>query len=72
MARAARNRERIVYILTGKRAQRLGTVTAPDREAAIAKAIDEFELVAALAMGEHVPQVQQPDMAPMFGDQSIA
>ena len=31
-------------MLRGKRAERLGTVTAPDTEAAIAKAIDEFKI----------------------------
>jgi hypothetical protein len=32
----------VVYLLDGKRAGRLGTVTARDRDTAIAKAIDEF------------------------------
>jgi hypothetical protein len=32
----------VVYVLTGKRGERLGTVTASDRDAAIAKAIDVF------------------------------
>ena len=36
----------IVYMLGGKRAGWLGTVTAPDRDAAIAKAIDEFRITA--------------------------
>ena len=36
------DREWIVYMLGGKRAGRLGTVTAPDADAAIAKAIEEF------------------------------
>jgi hypothetical protein len=31
-----------VYVLGGKRAQRLGTVAAPDHETAIAKAIEFF------------------------------
>jgi hypothetical protein len=31
-----------VYVLTGKRAERLGTVAGPDRNAAIAKAIEFF------------------------------
>jgi hypothetical protein len=31
-----------VYVFGGKRAQRLGTVAAPDRDAAIAKAIEFF------------------------------
>lgn len=42
MARAARTKEWVVSMLRGKRAERLGTVTAPDRDAAIAKGIDEF------------------------------
>lgn len=32
----------VVYMLGGKRAERLGTVAAPDRDAAIAKAIEFF------------------------------
>ena len=37
--------EWIVYVVRGKRpADRLGTVTAPDSDAAIAKAIDEFRI----------------------------
>ena len=32
----------VIYILGGKRAGRLGTVVAPDRDAATAKAIEEF------------------------------
>jgi hypothetical protein len=32
----------VVYLLGGKRAERLGTVAAPDRDAAIAKAIEFF------------------------------
>jgi hypothetical protein len=31
-------------MLRGKRAERLGTVTAPDRDAAIAEAIKEFRI----------------------------
>jgi hypothetical protein len=42
MARASRTKEWIVSMLRGKRAERLGTVAAPDREAAIAKAIEFF------------------------------
>jgi Ser/Thr protein kinase RdoA (MazF antagonist) len=34
----------IVYLIGGKRAQRLGTVAAPGSDAAIAKAIDTFEI----------------------------
>jgi hypothetical protein len=35
-------RQWIVYLISGKRAGRLGTVAAADCDAAIAKAIDEF------------------------------
>lgn len=47
MASEARTRNSVeptwvVYVLGGKRAQRLGTIEAPDHAAAIAKAIDEF------------------------------
>jgi hypothetical protein len=45
MARAPQTKEWIVSVLRGKRAERLGTVTAPDRDAAIARAIDEFGIV---------------------------
>jgi hypothetical protein len=31
-----------VYVLTGKRGERLGTATAPDCDAAVAKAIELF------------------------------
>jgi len=31
-------------MLRGKRPERLGTIDAPDRDAAIAKAIDEFRI----------------------------
>lgn len=38
--------EWIVYVIRGKRpADRLGTVTAPDSDAAIAKAIDVFGII---------------------------
>jgi hypothetical protein len=36
------DRQWIVYLISGKRAGRLGTVAAADCDAAIAKAIDEF------------------------------
>lgn len=36
------DRQWIVYLISGKRAGRLGTVAATDCDAAIAKAIDEF------------------------------
>ena len=36
------DRQWIVYLISGKRAGRLGTVAAADSDAAIAKAIDEF------------------------------
>jgi hypothetical protein len=46
MARGARTEKSeptwVVYMIGGKRAQRLGTVAAPDRDAAIAKAIEFF------------------------------
>jgi hypothetical protein len=42
MIRGPRTKEWVVYVLGGKRAQRLGTIAAPDRDAAIAKAIDLF------------------------------
>jgi hypothetical protein len=47
MAREARTKKFeiptwVVYLLGDKRAQRLGAVTAPDRDAATAKAIEEF------------------------------
>jgi hypothetical protein len=44
MARAARTKEWVVYMLGGKRAQRLGTVVAPDRDAAIATAIERYNI----------------------------
>jgi hypothetical protein len=34
----------VVYMLRGKRAERLGTVATPDRDAAIAKAIEFFSI----------------------------
>jgi hypothetical protein len=40
--RSAAPKEWVVYMLGGKRAERLGTVASPDRDAAIAKAIDVF------------------------------
>jgi hypothetical protein len=42
MVKKPTNKHWIVYLIGGKRAGRLGTITAPDRDAAIAKAIDEF------------------------------
>jgi hypothetical protein len=44
MARTRKSAEPtwVVYVLGGKRAQRLGTIAAPDRDAAIAKAIEFF------------------------------
>jgi hypothetical protein len=46
MARGARTGKSettwVVYLLGGKRAERLGTIRAPDRDAAIAKAIEFF------------------------------
>jgi hypothetical protein len=42
MAKKPNDKHWIVYLLGGKQAARLGTVTAPDPDAAIAKAIDEF------------------------------
>lgn len=42
MARRTPTKEWVVYVLTGKRGERLGTVTAPDRDAAIVKAIEFF------------------------------
>lgn len=44
MAPAARTKEWVVYMLGGKRAERLGTVAAPDRDAAIAKAIEFYSI----------------------------
>jgi hypothetical protein len=47
MARSVRTSKSVkpawaVYMLGGKRARRLGTITAPDRDAAVAKAIEFF------------------------------
>jgi hypothetical protein len=33
-----------LYLLSGKRAQRLGTIAAPDRDAAIATAIERYNI----------------------------
>jgi hypothetical protein len=39
-ARKPATLEWVVYVLGGKRAQQLGTVAAPDRDAAVTKAIE--------------------------------
>ena len=42
MVKKPTNKQRIVYLISGKRAGRLGTVAAADCDTAIAKAINEF------------------------------
>jgi hypothetical protein len=44
MVRGARTKEWVVYLLGGNRAHRLKTVAAPDKDAAIAKAIEFFDI----------------------------
>jgi hypothetical protein len=44
MVKRANQPKWVVYVLAGKRAQRLGIVAAPDHDAAIAKAIEFFSI----------------------------